>query len=371
VRLDAHFAADLEAYFARLSAAFDESARTGRGAHERCYRIAGQSIAVRCAGRRLATFLLPALQHLAQDGVDEASLEVDVFATGMKENDLALPAALRAAAATATASDPVHESAASPVYSYMGTRHLITWFTAAAHSEVSLLDLDRRRAVVLLQSDAGLPSLPASAPLRSLLTLWFEHQGMALVHSAAVGTDLGGLLIAAKSGGGKSSIALACLGTALRWAGDDSLLVEMRDGHARAHSLYCSGSVFAADVDLYPPLHGLSLQPRLDRPKMQFFLGQHAAWLVDTAPVRAIVVPTFTERSFSRVAPSSRSQALLVLGPSSINLAGGRPARRLGRIGALVRAVPCFTLELGRQTADVPAVLHDLLAGLDAAPITA
>jgi hypothetical protein len=194
---------------------------------------------------------------------------------------------------------------------------------------------------------------------------------MTLVHAAAVGTERGGLLIAAKSGGGKSTLALACLGTALRWAGDDSLLIEMRDGQARVHSLYCSGSVFAAEVDLYPQLMALSLQPRLDRPKMQFFLGGHAAWLDDTVPVRAVLVPKFTERSFSQTAPSSPSQALLVLGPSSINLAGGRPARRLSRIGAVVRAAPCFTLELGRHTADVPAVMEDLLARLDATSLTA
>lgn len=367
----AHLESDLDTYFARLSAQFDERARAGGGAPLRCYRIAGQRIAVRCAGGRLATFLLPALQHLAQDGADEASLEVDVFAAGMNENDLALPAALRAAAATATTPGTVHASPASPVYTHMGTRHLITWFTAASHSEINLLDLDRRRAVVMLQDAAGLPSLPASAPLRSLLTMWFEHHGMTLLHSAAVGTAVGGLLVAAKSGGGKSTVALACVGTALRCAGDDSILVEMRGGHARAHSLYCSGSVFAADVDLYPPLRALWLQPRLDRPKMQFFLGEHAAWLVDTVPVRAILVPKFTERSFSRVVASSPSQALLVLGPSSVNLAGGRPAQRLSRIGALVRAVPCFTLELGRRTGDVPAVMNDLLALLDVAPIPA
>jgi len=370
VALDAHLEADLDAYFARLSADFDQSVDAG-GARARCYRIAGQRIAVRCAGKRLATFLLPALQHLADDTADAASLEVDVFAAGVEEKELALPAALRSAAATATTSDGMHESAASPVYTYLGRRYLISWFTATAHTEISLVDVDRGRAVVMLQDVGGVPSLRAAAPLRSLLTLWFERRGMTLVHAAAVGTELGGLLIAAKSGGGKSTVALACLGTALRWAGDDSLLVEMREGRARAHSLYCSGSVFAADVDLHPPLGTLSLQPRLDRPKMQFFLGEHGAWLVDTVPVRAILVPKFTEQTSSRVAPASPSQALLVLGPSSVNLAGGRPAQRLSRIAALVRAVPCFTLELGRRTADVPAVIDDLLALLGAAPITA
>ena len=360
---------EIEAYFVRSRAAFRKAAGGGEAVRRLSCRIAGQNVVLRCAGTGLAAFLLPALQHLSAGADRSPLLEVDAFEDRAGGEAAPIPGPLLAAAARAAAPAP---GTASPVYTYAGRRYRATWFTATSHTEVTLLDVDGGRAVVIFQSAAaGLPSLPASAPLRSLFALWFEHQSMTLVHAAALGTADGGFLIAAKSGGGKSTIALACMGSGLCCAGDDSLLVDQGERGARVHSIYCSGSVANADVEIHPALRELVLRPRLDRPKMQFFLGRHRAWLAESFPVRAVLLPKLVDGAGSRLVPASPSRALLVLGPSSINLAGGRPAARLARIAALARALPCFSLELGRRTAEVPEILRGLLAQLGAAPTAA
>ncbi len=160
------------------------------------------------------------------------------------------------------------------------------------------------------------------------------------------------------------------MGSGLCCAGDDSLLVDQGERGARVHSIYCSGSVANADVEIHPALRELVLRPRLDRPKMQFFLGRHRAWLAESFLVRAVLLPKLVDGAGSRLVPASPSRALLVLGPSSINLAGGR-RRRVSPALLPWHARSLLSLELGRRTAEVPEILRGLLAQLGAAPTAA
>ena len=72
-------------------------------------------------------------------------------------------------------------------------------------------------------------------------------RGGALLHSAAVGTLNGGVLIAGPSGSGKSTTALACQEAGLGFTSDDYVLVSA-GGPPTVHMAYSTAKVVRASL---------------------------------------------------------------------------------------------------------------------------
>jgi len=200
-------------------------------------------------------------------------------------------------------------------------------------------------------------------PMHDLLRWWTAPRDSWLLHAGAVGRDDGGVLIAGRSGAGKTITSLSCLGSPMRFAGDDVCLVSMRDGSPRVHSLYGSAAVNHADLEWFP--HLAPLHANADRPDEKPLLALLPAWsehLIREFPLRAIVLPHVVPGTAApRLAAATRGEALLGLGPTSVLQFRGSGHPELRGIADIIRSVPAYRLEIGPDRDAIPDVIASLL----------
>ena len=72
-------------------------------------------------------------------------------------------------------------------------------------------DRHSRRALYWVRRASDLPFWEIASPFRILFHWWAQSWGGQVAHAAAVGVNGRGVLLAGKSGSGKSTAALACL----------------------------------------------------------------------------------------------------------------------------------------------------------------
>jgi hypothetical protein len=198
---------------------------------------------------------------------------------------------------------------------------------------------------------AALPYWERAAPLIHIIHWWQRAHGVYLMHAGAVGRDGRAVLLVGPSGSGKSTSALSCRRAGWQYVGDDYTLVD--PAAMRVHHLYCSAKLgpktdgLVADAPAVPA----------DGRQMYFLDG-----CTDQLDVVAVVAPTVGERRENRLtALASGFGALAALAPSTINQLPGSGAPELAAMRRVCTSVPCFSLELGGPTAQIPAVLEEAL----------
>ena len=223
----------------------------------------------------------------------------------------------------------------------------------------------RRARRHLLGTDASAaPLAERGSPLLTLWAWWLADHGLQLTHAAAVGADgpasRGAALIVGPGGSGKSTTALTCIGSPLRYLADDYCVVDPSD-EPSVHCLYSTGKVASEDDERFESLH-LHRVGRDAEKTLYCFHPAGAGLLARTLPLRAIVVPAITGRpATSR--PISAMDALRAVAPSTLLQlrTGLDPSGALKRLAAVARRVPCHRLELGTALERIPQALEALL----------
>lgn len=233
---------------------------------------------------------------------------------------------------------------------------------------LSLVDHDRHIAFYWKRDASPVPYYEQCAPFRSLLHGYIRENGGQFVHAAAVGTEKGGVLLAGKGGSGKSTSALACLSSALSYAGDDYCIVaEDGVGGFNVHSLYCTAKVVAmTDLDRFPGLSRHVTNPRRE-PGEKVAVSLYKDWagkLMEAFPLRAVLVPRITGALGTSMVACSASEALMAIAPSTMSQLPFSGREDLRFLGAMVRSLPCYELLLGRDLRQVPATILSLLREL-------
>ena len=183
-----------------------------------------------------------------------------------------------------------------------------------------------------------------------------------MLHSAAVGIDGTGLLIAGPSGSGKSSSALACVDAGFSFASDDYVLIDAAHP-PRAHMAYATAKVLRSSLARHRHLepHFRNLARNEEKP-MLFVHEWHPNASVPRWNCRAVVLPVVAHRATTVLSPIRPAEMLRALAPSSVMLfplAGDAAFRRMAD---LCRELPCWRAELADDPGDVAAALRDLLA---------
>jgi len=313
----------------------------------RLYRVAGDLVAIR-AGDRAAALLEAFTPMRASDDGDAVALEIFIF--DAVSDELALPD-------TAITHRRVGQTGGLGAFSAPGAQ---AFFQPDA-GVLSLFDASRRRAYCWLRDSTALPYYEFAAPLRHLLQWWMLARGGALLHSAAVGTPGGGVLIAGPSGSGKSTTALACQEAGLGFTSDDYVLVCC-SGPPTVHMAYSTAKVVRESLGAHDGYrrHFRNLE-RSDEKPMMFMHEVAPQRVLRSFPLRAIVVPVVAQRSSTRIVAASAAEVLRALAPSSILLFPLAGAIAFQRIAALCRAVPCLRAELSGDPHDVAGAFARLL----------
>jgi len=233
-----------------------------------------------------------------------------------------------------------------------------------------VVDSRRNLAFCWKREPTPLPYWEVCSPFRPLLHCWMRSRGLQFVHAAAVGTPAGGVLMAGKGGSGKSSTALACLQTALRYLCDDYCVIG-RSGEKDpgedyvAHALYSTAKLVGQpDLERFPALARHVWNPdREEDQKAAFFLQEHyPESFLDHFPLRAMLLPVVTGERDTGFAPCSASKALAALAPSTLSQLPASGADDLRFLGQLAKHVPAYELRLGTDIGQIPGVLRELIS---------
>ena len=360
-----HETADQVAFFdAMHEGARRAEERAGYCDHQ--YSIAGHAVRLRIAGSGFADKLPGALAHLRRPSTEAPSLTVHAWDD--ESTGTSLPRLL---------SRYLH-FVQMHCFDYLGPRNEMTDFhgsriRAIMHLDpviVSLFDAERSVALYWTRDVTRIPIWDWGTPLRVILNEWAKLHGLFLAHSGAVGLAEGGVIFAGKSGSGKSTSALACLGHgALLYAGDDYSLLSVT-AQPQVHSLYCSAKLKGIpDFERFAQLLPLVVnRDHLERQKALVLLHDAFREQVTAGfPLRAILVPRITGRPETTIEPSTPIAALRALAPSTLLQLPGDGRETMAQLSALVRRVPVYGLNTGTRmrgiAESVEALLQQLCTG--------
>jgi hypothetical protein len=318
------------------------------GLHQNFFRIGDRVAHLHFAGPALERILSPALEHLKAAPDEPSSLKVFLF-------DSASTGVLPPAPAWGLDAYGVRGDIEG-----FNTGSIRTLYQPGA-DVLLMLDRERSEAIYWLADHRKLPYWECSFPLRTIFHWWLEDLPFQPVHAAAVGLQDGGVLIAGRSGSGKSTSALACLNSQLMYAGDDYVLV--RHNPALAYSLYGTAKLVSDNLARFPGLAPLVANPeRLPDEKALIFVNSHMPEKIGLSfPIRALLVPRISGRRDTVLRRASAAEAFRALAPTTLFQLQGGERRTLAKIGALVEEVPAYTLEAGTDLSQIPERILALL----------
>lgn len=310
------------------------------------FRFGELTLRARFAGHGIAPFFTEAIAHCQTDPVRHP--ELTVYVVDRRTSGVVLP-------------PPCWDWAQADGHGTI--RGLEEGFFANFQQDAgvfTLLDFERHTALLWIDDAAALPEWERSFPFRTILHLLLQNGPCVLVHGGAVGTHAGGALLTGRSGAGKSTATLACLGSGLRYAGDDFVLLDTRTH--RVFSLYNVAKLDADNLGRFPQFRPLVANPwALPDQKAQVFLHRHRPeTLALDFPLTALLAVQHTGRTETRVVPASEAEVLKALAPSTLALLRA-DARTFGKLTALVRQLPCFRLETGTHLPGIPAAMEAFL----------
>jgi hypothetical protein len=334
---------DAVSYFDDTNSVFEDAFAQVDSPLDDFYRLADRTVRVRVAGPALAARFAPAFSYAACAPVAHPDLSIacwDRAATRteppppMWSNDDYLPRGL--------------------IRGYVGDRVRAAY--GGSERMLSLYDRDRGQAVVHVADATDVGSWADRAPFRTIIGWWADDRDLAFLHASAVARGERGLAFAGPSGAGKSTTALTGVLTGWRLLSDDICLVQLNSETQSAATLF---PVFAF-AKLEPD--ALLRLPELGR----FTRDNGEQLIVDAAPVpgdhatlQALLL-TKVGAGGTRLIPLSPAAALRLLVPSSVLEGIGAGTRSLPILVQLLERVPCLSLELGPDPADVTATLDTL-----------
>jgi len=224
---------------------------------------------------------------------------------------------------------------------------------------ITVADLARRRAVVYSPAADMIPSWWRAMPMRLLLGWAVARPGRHMVHAGAVGIGDDGVLIGGPGGAGKSTTAVACVESGMRFVSDDYSVLAVGDA-PRAHAVYGTAKLDRGALAAFPGLASAGEPPPEGEKAVVDLYALRPDRLASSLAIRAIVIPHVStgETTLTRLrAP----HALRELAPSSIFQApdGGADALRL--LTAVVRQVPAYELSIGGDRPDVAAMIRSVV----------
>lgn len=333
----------------QLGAAWELAA--GDAVVDHWFRMGGRLLRLAFAGDAVVPWVVPAFAHLrAEPGTPDLTVFVwDSASTG--EPPPPTP--------------PVPEGELPGAF-YFFEHPPVRGVFQPGMEALSVVDLGAGTAWYWVRDPSVLPYWEQAAPLRQILHWYMGTQGIQQVHSGAVGTPEGGVLLVGKGGSGKSTCSLTSLVSGLRYAGDDYVMVSI-EPEPWIHSLFSSGKVEPHNLERVPHLRpAVTNADRLEEEKAVVFVDQHFPDRpIDGFPLKAVVLPKITGGPVTRAVPTSAAAALAALAPSTVFQLHTAGREAFSFMAALVRRVPAFVLELGEDASAIPDAIGDLLRSLE------
>lgn len=342
---------DTETARSSLDPAFKQAVGRSPGSLvENHYRVAGHTVLVRVAGRQQAADIDKALSHLRSDAGAAPELTIEIW-----DDAETGPVSF----ASWPTDDDFYPDFRGAVSSSEDS-HLVLH---QRQSSLMLLDRKNSRIVGCVRGTDALFQDERARPFHLLLMIWLDDRSIHFIHSALVAEDGLGLLIAGRSGAGKTTSSISCLLSGFTFLSDDYVALGAGpDGKFVGHSLYATCLV--DHVNRFPELAPLAYEPNCGREtKSVVYLADNGSsqFAADT-PLAALVLPKIVDRPDTVYYRARPVEAMMELAPSSLWLLPN--AHSLQKMAELVEKTPAYRLELGRDVGQIAPTLRRLIAEL-------
>lgn len=330
-----------------VGAAAFEQARARLGGIDRYYHLDDAPIRIRFAGAALVPLLTRALEHLATGPSPGSELTILVW----DARSAGISPASSLTGVSHPAVDGRLECRADGDVSMCGT--------LGSHG-LSLLSGRRGTAVFCVRDRETVNPSIVAAPFLHILHMWARGRGGQIVHAGAVGTASGGVLLVGKGGSGKSTTALACMSSELRWAADDYCLVRPHP-RAAVTSLYSSAKISPELLGRLPRERFALAEQRHEGKAILLLHPDASEVLIGGFPLRALLVVRVTGRAETTLRAAGPASVLQELAPSTILQLKGADARDFKSMAELTRQVPGHWLDVGTDWRGVRETVARLL----------
>ncbi len=337
-------------FFTHAEHAFDQAASRA-GTCVRYFRIAGQGICFRLAGQRVTDAITPVFAHLA---MEQGAMETDltILLWDSKSSGIEMPA---------LPWDRSRFSARGDIEGVNHSRFKVSFpvFSGMVH----LLDADRGRAIFWVKDIQQLDAGTRAKPLLHIFHWWLLARQCQILHGGIIGLPSGAAFLAGLGGAGKSTTALSCLAADLFYLADDLGMIETGNTF-QAHSLFCSGMLYEPDLRFLPFLKPAVCETgRTAADKTLLLLHPHfRRQLTSSLPLSVIFLPRLCDRIDTTWQPAPIHEARRALMGCTINmlLSSTLPVT-IRNIARIVKHVPCYYLNLGKDRQKVPAAIRSAL----------
>ncbi|WP_103019779.1 hypothetical protein [Salinibacter altiplanensis] len=201
------------------------------------------------------------------------------------------------------------------------------------------------------------------------LGLLCRHRGWFPLHAAALAHDGRGLLCPARSGQGKTTVALSLLRNGWAHVSDDTVLLREEEGRAVAHSFRGPVCVGPEAMEHFPELMG---------PDWPASLSNSAKWAVDAEQIslgpsrpactpRLLVLPEIDggpDSHVESIGPKPALDQLLAQGAFFLSPTPRIADRHLTVLRRLVEQTRAYRFRAGHDVLEDPGRVHELLAPL-------
>jgi hypothetical protein len=340
-----------EVFFGTLLTTFQSACTQSGGAVEHFMNLGEYTVRLSFAGPALVSLFTRALRHLFIEPVQDPSFTVCFWDS------------------TSTGTTMPRPPWPNEAYGVQGeiqgynTDRIRTVFQPGVNA-LHMLHHGRSLAFYWVAAPEQVPYWEASFPMRTILHWWLADKPYQPIHSAAVGRPEGGVLIAGKSGSGKSTSTMACLSSDLLYLGDDYVLVRT-DAEPAVHSLYSTAKLDAEAMERFPSLrHTISNPTSLDTEKALIFVHEFfPEKFVRAFPLKAILVPVITGLKDTLLKPANPGASLMAIAPTTVFHLQGASRELFQKLSRLVKQVPSYTLELGTDLTQIPEAISSVLNG--------
>ncbi len=338
-----------ESFFRSAMDTFDRVYRSAGDAVDYCFTIANRIVRIKFTTQRMAAVLTPALAHLLVDNSAAEQLTICCCDSGASGVDLPDP--------PWSAKDYTQRGDIRGVNDARLKTAFHTW-----SGVLSMFDAKEKIALYWVYDCNNLPWYEKSVPFLYIFNMGMSNNQEQLIHGAAVGYTNGGALLVGRAHSGKSMTALSCIDSELYYAGDDYCLVS-NGTTPHVFSLYSSASLLPENMDTFsalkPALDTVSI-PQTDR-AVYFLTRTHPHKVINGFPLQCILIVKVGRNAQTFVHPARPEEALKALAPTTMVQLPTAGQQALQTIMALVKKVPCFSIELGTEIARIPSIIEGLL----------
>ncbi len=352
---------DRLAYFNMAQEGFERANAATQESVSKSFRIGGKPVSMKFAGPALVRKLTGAIAHLESEPSDSPELTIHVWDS--KSTGTPLPLMLSNLIDLLRLRWFERLDIRKEIKGYHGDR--IRTIFHLGPDILSIYDTETNQALYWIDNCESIPYYEEGYPITPILNWWLEDCGQQLLHASSVGTPNGGVIICGKGGSGKSTTALSCINSKLKFLGDDYCALDT-DSDPKIWSLYSTSKLKGPDdLARFPKLKPLVKNPdKLDKEKALIYLNDYfPEGLIGEFPLKAVFVPRITGLHETTISDISTISALKALAPSTMFQLPGDGVASFKKMSELVKKVPCHHIDLGTRIERIPDVISEFLNG--------